>query len=105
MSVRDTYRYYLTRNGKIVYAGITEYSKTREQQHNQERRLKVKLEIVGRATTRQISRAWELEQKSNGISIGSLSSSYSSDSGIPVPSNSPVRRLNQRSRPLTVMMV
>ena len=69
-SKRDTYKYLLIRNGKRIYAGITTDPERRERQHNQNRRVKVRLRVEGRAATEEAARNWEAEQKAKGIPTG-----------------------------------
>lgn len=76
VSNRNVYKYYLKQGRVIIYAGITTDLKKREAQHQlalRKVKIKVKAHQVGNRTTREAAVAWEQEQKSKGIRIGSRS--------------------------------
>lgn len=61
MAKRDTYKYVLKDGNKIQYVGITNDPQRRETEHRQNKVYK-KMEIVGRASTRQNAEKWETER-------------------------------------------
>ena len=67
--LRDTYKYYLKRGNRIVYAGVTEDLERREQEHRRNRP-GVRIVQVGRRTTRTAALVWERLQAEKGIPIG-----------------------------------
>ncbi len=61
MTKRDTYKYVLKNGNKIQYVGITNDPQRREIEHRQNKVFQ-KMEIVGRATTRQNAEKWETQR-------------------------------------------
>jgi hypothetical protein len=59
MGKRDTYRYRLLKDGKIVHSGITNNPPRREREHRRDGRQFDTLQIVGPAVTRETALGWE----------------------------------------------
>lgn len=60
MSDRDTYKYHLLKDGKIVHRGITNDLDRRESEHQQEHPGS-RIQQIGRITTRDAALEWERE--------------------------------------------
>ena len=63
MKERDTYKYHLKQGPKTIRSGITNDLERREKEHQRVLGEDVRLEQVGRRTTRDAAREWEKEQK------------------------------------------
>lgn len=61
MSKRDTFKYVLKDGNKIKYVGITDNPQRRESEHQRNKDFQ-KMEIVGRAVTRESAEKWETER-------------------------------------------
>jgi len=62
MKRRKYYRYVLLDNRRIVYIGITDDPKRREQEHRREGKKFTKMKIIGPAVTRETAEKWEEER-------------------------------------------
>jgi predicted GIY-YIG superfamily endonuclease len=56
---RDCRKYVLKKERKIVYAGITDDLKRREQEHRKSGKVFDNMEQIGRAVTEESAREWE----------------------------------------------
>ena len=63
MSKRDTHKYHLKGLFRIIRSGITNNPDRREKEHKRKYGKNVRLQTVGRRTTREGARAWEKRQK------------------------------------------
>lgn len=61
MDKRDTYKYILKDGNKILYVGITDDPQRRESEHQRAKDFQ-KMEVVGRAVTRESAEKWETER-------------------------------------------
>ena len=60
VAAKDTYRYHLKKDGKVVHRGITNDLDRRESEH-QEKFPDTQVKQVGRQTTRKAALKWERE--------------------------------------------
>jgi predicted GIY-YIG superfamily endonuclease len=58
MAKRETSKYILKDGNKVLYVGITNDPKRREAEHRKEKDFQ-KMEIIGRAVTREAAEEWE----------------------------------------------
>ncbi|MBR4155493.1 MAG: GIY-YIG nuclease family protein [Bacteroidales bacterium] len=61
MNKRSTYKYVLKDGNKIKYVGITDDPQRRESEHKRDKDFK-KMEIIGRAVSRESAEKWETER-------------------------------------------
>lgn len=61
MGIKDTHKYVLKDGNKILYVGITDNPQRRESEHRQNKDFQ-KMEVIGRAVTRQSAEKWETER-------------------------------------------
>ena len=59
---RDTYKYHLKRDNRILKSGITNDLDRREGEHRRKHGDGVHIKQVGRRTTRPAAREWEKDQ-------------------------------------------
>lgn len=62
MSKRDTNRYKLTQDGKVLQYGVTDNPERRKQEHKEDGKQFSRMEVVGPKVTRETAERWEEER-------------------------------------------